>query len=441
MLGHRVKEITPGRPTIVIPLSGESFGLLCAFMQDSQAGSVRDLRRALTLFLVVVAALGLTSGIFETTFNNFLNDSFRITAESRGKLEFPRELPGFLVALMGGALFFLSEIRLGTFAAMATSLGIVGLATMGTHWGPMMAAMVLWSAGNHMMMPVNNTIALSLAPPNRRAARLGQIGSVGMGATILGSGLVWLGLEYLHFSYRATFTIAACAALVAAIFVSRIPPPLARGKNRPKLVLKRRYSLYYLLCVFSGARKQVFVTFGPWVLIKVFGEPAPTIAKLWIVASTVGIFFQPALGRVIDRWGERRVLMLDAVLLVGICLGYGFAPALPLARPVHLVYVCYVLDNILFAVGMARATYVDKIAENEADIHASLSVGVSIDHAVSMSVPTVGGFLWVRYGFPYVFVAAAVLAVCNLMAASFVRVPGRCAELEMLPAAEVTGPD
>ncbi len=388
-----------------------------------------------------MAALGLTSGIFETTFNNFLNDTFHITAKARGKLEFPRELPGFLVALVGGALFFLSEVKLGAFAAFAAALGIAGLVSVGTSWGPMVLCMVLWSTGNHLLMPVNNTIALSLAPRERRAARLGQIGAVGVAAAIVGSSLVWLGLEYLHISYRGILSVAACGALVAAAAMTRVPPLPARGVQRPKLVLKRRYSLYYLLCVFSGSRKQIFVTFGPWVLIKVFHEPAPTIAKLWIVASIVGIFFQPALGKAIDRFGERAILMLDAILIMGVCLGYGFAHATPLARPVHLVYVCYVLDNILFAMGMARATYIDRIAETEADVHASLSVGVSIDHAVSMSIPTLGGWLWVQYGFPYVFVAAAAIAFLNLVAASFIRAPRRHVAVEALTASEVTGPD
>lgn len=206
-------------------------------------------------------------------------------------------------------------------------------------------------------------------------------------------------------------------------------------------MLKRRYSLYYLLNVFSGARKQVFVTFGPWVLIKIFGEPAPTIAKLWIVASIIGIFFQPQLGKLIDRVGERVILMADAVILIGVCLGYGFARELPLARPVHLVYACYVLDNVMFAAGMARATYMDKIAENESDIHASLSLGVTIDHAVSMSIPTLGGLVWVRHGFPYVFLGVAGIAVCNLIVASFVRAPARAPVVEALPAVEVLGPD
>lgn len=385
----------------------------------------RDLRRELAVFLVVMGALGMTGGICETTFNNFLNDTFRISAEARGKLEFPRELPGFLVAVVGGMLFFLSEIRLGALGLVGMALGIAGLGFVGKDYGLMIAFMVLWSAGAHLMMPVSNTIALTLAPPERRAARLGQIGAVTMAATILGSLVVWTGLQYLNLGYRTTFAVAACGGLVAAGFLSRIGPLPARWAQRPKFVWKRRYSLFYLLNVFSGARKQIFLTFGPWVLIKVFGEPAPTIAKLWIAASAIGVVFQPQLGGLIDRVGERAILMADALLMIGVCMGYGFARELPLANPVRLVYVCYVLDNVLFSTAIARATYLDKIAENDADIHASLSLGVTIDHAVSMSIPTLGGLVWVVYGFPYVFVAAAVIAAMNLGAAAFVRVPGR----------------
>jgi len=187
-------------------------------------------------------------------------------------------------------------------------------------------------------------------------------------------------------------------------------------------VMKRRYSLFYLLCMFSGSRKQIFITFGPWVLIKVFEQPAPTFAKLWIVASALGMVIQPHLGKLIDRVGERAILMANAALIVVVCLGYGFAERLPLAHPVLLVYGCYIFDNLLFATGIARATYIDKIAESESDIHATLSLGVSIDHAVSMSLPALFGIIWKLFGYPYVFLGAAAISVLDLIAASFLRV-------------------
>ena len=381
------------------------------------------MRRELTVFLVVTAAMGMTFGIFETTFNNYLNDTFAITAEARGKLEFPRELPGFLVTLMGGALFFLSVTRLGVLSAVGIAVGIVGLAFTGDDYTRMIAFMVIWSAGNHLLMPITGTIALSLAPPHQRAARMGQIGAVGMAATIVGATIVWAGLQYIDIGYRGTFLIAAGGAVIAAIFIGFINPLPKREGRRPKLVLKRRYGLYYLLNVFSGARKQIFMTFGVWVLIKVFEQPAYTIAKLWIVASALGMVFQPQLGKLIDRVGERAILMANAIVIIIICLGYGFAHLLPVRHPVWVVYVCYVIDNLIFATGIARVTYLDKIAEHEDDIHASLSVGVSIDHAVSMSIPALGGIAWVVYGYPWVFVGAAGIAAVNLIAAGFIRVP------------------
>ena len=364
----------------------------------------------------------MTSGIFETTFNNYLSDTFAMSAGARGRLEFPRELPGFLVTAVGGALFFLSEVRLGVLATLGTALGLLGLAFVGDQYSLMVAFMFLWSTGAHLMMPVSSTVALSLAEQNNRAAMMGRIGAVGLVATIVGAAIVWTGLEYVHLSYRATFLIAMCGALVAAVFVAHLRPLPRRGGGRPKLVVKRRYSLFYILCTLAGARKQIFITFGPWVLIKVFGEPAPTIAKLWIVASAIGIFVQPRLGKLIDRVGERAILMADGLILIVVCMCYGFAEHLPVAHPVRLVYACYVLDNLLFATSIARSTYLDKIAEHQSDLHASLSLGVSIDHAVSMSIPRLGGRVWESFGYPYVFLGAAAFAVVSLTAASFIRV-------------------
>ena len=203
---------------------------------STSTGTERNLRRELALFLIVTASLGMTFGIFETTFNNYLNDMFAISAEARGKLEFPRELPGFLVTLMGGVLFFLSETRLGVLSALGIAVGIVGLAFTGDDYARMIAFMVIWSAGNHLLMPVTGTIALSLAPPNKRAARMGQIGAVGMAATIVGATIVWAGLQYIDIGYRGTFLIAAGGAAVAAIFIGFIKPLPKRAGRRPKLV-------------------------------------------------------------------------------------------------------------------------------------------------------------------------------------------------------------
>ncbi len=212
---------------------------------------------------------------------------------------------------------------------------------------------------------------------------------------------------------------------IAAAFVYGLMAVPEHSKQREKLVVRKKYWLYYVLCVLFGARKQVFITFAPWVLVKIFGEPASTFAKLWMVSAVIGVFFQQELGTLIDRWGERRVLMADGVILIVLCLLYGFAGKLGFGRyTVWVLYGCYILDQLLFGVENARSAYMAKIAETPEDVSASLTMGISINHAVSMVIPWVGGkYLWERFGYQWVFVAASGVAALTTLAASMVRTP------------------
>lgn len=381
-------------------------------------------RQNLWLFLLAGMFLGITSGMFDTTFNNFLNDTYRISAGTRGWLEFPRELPGFLVAVFSGMLFFLAEAHLASLAVLLLSLGLVGLAFFAPTFNWLLLWMIVQSTGSHLYMPISQTLGVAVAEQDQVGRRLGQLGAVNIAATVAGSALVWLGLGYLGFGYRTVFLLAAVSAIMATFMLARINlhGGGAPERRRVKFVFKKRYRLFYVLNVLFGARKQVFLTFAPWMLIKVFGQPATTIAKLWIVSAVLGIGFRPILGRLIDLLGERVILVGEAVTLVFICLGYGYGPRLGQGSwGIWLVYACFVLDQLLFAVGMARTTYLNKIAESPADLTPTLSLGISIDHAVSMTVPLLGGLAWARYGYQSVFLGAAAIAVVNILAAALVR--------------------
>ncbi len=386
-------------------------------------GKIRGADPQLLLFLVAVFTLGMANGIFHTTYNNYLDDTFQIGAATRGWLEFPRELPGFLVALLTGALFFLAETRVAAMAAAALGIGMLGLGVLGTEWTPMLVFTIAWSIGQHIEMPMRSSIAMSLGKRHQQGRRLGQASAARVGASLISGLFVWLIIDLVGANYTITFVTGAVMAILAAVVYSRMGVP-AEVEHREKLVVKKKYWLYYVLCTLFGARKQVFITFAPWVLVKVFGEPASTFAKLWIVSAVIGVFFQQGLGSLIDRWGERRVLMADGVALIVICLLYGFADTLGLGRlTVWVLYGCYTLDQLLFGVENARSSYLAKIAEKPEDVSASLSMGISINHAVSMAVPWFGGkYLWERHGYRWVFVAAAVVAALTTVMSALVRI-------------------
>lgn len=409
---------------------------------------LRELRRRhpqLLIFLLATAFFGLSSPNFDIVFNNYLNDTFHLGEVARGDLEFPRELPGFLVAVSAGLLFFMAETRISALAALVTAAGMIGLGLFGESYTAMMVLMMAWSAGTHLSMPVQGSIGLSLSRENQEGRRLGQIGAVSGAAYVVGCGIVWWLLRHYPKAYHVTFIVGGTGFALAAIVLLLMDPSVG-SRSRPKIALHPRYWLYYVLSVLFGARKQVFLTFGPWVLVKVYGQPASIFAVLLLIGGGSGIVLRPLLGRLIDRVGERTVLMADALILVVICLGYGFGDRLGLGRhsTVHLLYVCYVLDQVVFATGMARSTYLKKIAVDPQHVASSLALGVSLDHATSMSIPRAGGRLWHAYGehgYRYVFLAAAGIAVVNLLFASLIRVPRSGREPDMTAPPLPPGPE
>lgn len=377
--------------------------------------------RDFLLFLSAAACLGIMSGIYENTFNNYLSEIYHISERARGFLEFPRELPGFLVALFSGLLFFLPGEHLGALAIAATGLGLLGQALLAPSYGWVILWMAIYSWGVHIFLPLQSSIGMGLAEDGRFGRRLGQYQGVNTAAVIVGCLLVWYLFAGLKWDYAKSFLFAAAFAFAAAVSLL-LMRPRRDGTQKTRFVLKRRYTRFYLLNILWGARKQIFLTFAPWVLVKIYKQPPTTFATLILVASVAGVVLQPMLGRAIDHFGERTIFLWEGWGIIGICLGYALAGRIFGGRALYVLFLCYMVDRFLMTVSMARATYLRKIVEDPADLTPTLSMGVSIDHFVSMTIPSLGGLLWAYFGYPAVFLAGAVIAVGNLVVAWRLRI-------------------
>ena len=379
--------------------------------------------RELILFASAALILGMALSIMNATFNNFLNERFSLSGFERSFLEFPRELPGFLVVFVSAALWFLGSRRLGVVSILLSAVGafLIGFASP-SYW-----VMVMWlfvySLGDHLFMPIASTIGMELAREGQDGRRLGQLNAIRNAAAILGSFMVFLGFKYAGFTFQHTFAIAAAFLLLAAFLLYQMTPEKIVTR-RGYLQLHKEYKLYYALNVISGARKQLFITFAPWVLVQVFEQPTQIMATLFTIGGVIGILFQPLLGWAIDKLGERFVLAAEAVILVAVCFGYGFAKfLLPVNIAFLVVCICFLVDQMIFSVGMARATYLKKIAKQPDDIQPALTAAVTIDHIFSISAALVGGLIWSTFGFQYVFLMGAALAIINFFTALRVRIP------------------
>jgi predicted MFS family arabinose efflux permease len=196
------------------------------------------------------------------------------------------------------------------------------------------------------------------------------------------------------------------------------------NEKRGYLKLHKEYRLYYILNIISGARKQIFLTFAPWVLVNVMGESTEIMATLYTIGGVIGIGFQPLLGWAVDKLGERFVLASEAVVLVFVCLGYGFAKFIFSADVAfYVICICFLLDQMIFSVSMARATYIKKIAKQPDHIQPALTAALTMDHVFSIATALIGGVIWNAFGFQYVFLLGVGIAIVNFFAALQVRVP------------------
>jgi len=372
------------------------------------------------MFAMSTLMMGIYSGLYDPSFNNYLAQVHNVSEVTRGGLEFPRELPGFLVVFIFTALLFLADTRIAAVSAFLVGLALWGQGFLAPNITTVVIWMFIWSTGAHLYMAMTQPIALRLATEGQEGRRLGQLGSLEALGAILGMIVVYWGASRYHISFGVLFGIAGSCALLASLGLYMIKPqPLTNVSRR--LVFKKKYSLFYILNILFGARKQIFLTFAPWVLIKVFHANIETFAVLGFIGLVLSLFFRPLLGKAIDTWGERKIIIMESCILIAISILYGFSASwFPSRTAMIIIMGCYICDQLLFSVRIARTTYLNRIAETTDDIAPTISMGLSLDHAVSMLIPLGGGLLWAHYGYLLVFLVSGGLAVCNLLVATFI---------------------
>jgi MFS family permease len=177
-----------------------------------------------------------------------------------------------------------------------------------------------------------------------------------------------------------------------------------------------------MLEVFYGARKQIFLTFAPLVMISQYGADTSLIAALLAVCALCGTVLSPFMGRLIDRLGYQCIMVTDTLILIIVCLLYGFAHRL-FPRDIAFIVVCvnYVLDSIISLASMATNVYVQSIADSQEEITATLSTGISVNHVISIFIALMGGWIWKVTGIEVLFSLSALLGLINSLYAATIK--------------------
>ena len=381
-----------------------------------------EISRDLFLFLAISALLGIVSAVESTSMANRLYEELNFTVMQRSLLETPRELPGLLTVALIGLLNGLGDIRI---AAVANILGGIGLLLFGlapNQFSLILVFLVIYSTGQHIYFPMASSITMSFAHGENFGQRMGQVQGLGSLSIIITSVMLFVFYRFFHVTYQIVFIIAAFAMVSAGILFLFMQSDGQRIVCEKRFVFRKEYHLYYVMSIVNGARKQITLTFVPWLIIDVFRQPVTTITLLFLIVCVINIFFKPWFGSLIDKKGERYAMQLEAVIMFAACIGFIFAkPMFSAKTALILVGICYTIDKLMESASMARATYVKKLSKDNSEVARTLSMGQSMDHLVSMLLPILAGYVWYANGadgYRYVFLGALFISLLNFFLAS-----------------------
>lgn len=378
-------------------------------------------RRPVALLFLMAMAMPIAFSTWSALLNNFVIEVANFDGADIGWLHTVREIPGFMAVGVIAVIMFMREQVLGTIALL-----LLGVATAVTAWFPFMGGILtitmLSSIGFHYYETVNQSLQLQWIDKLRAPQMLGWLLAAGSAATLVAYVLIVLTWNAFDLSYNFVYLASGgFTALIAVFCMIAYPQFESPNPQIKKMILRRRYWLYYLLQFMAGARRQIFVVFAGFMMVERFGFEVQEITALYLINLVANMFLAPLIGRLVGVFGERRALVFEYIGLVLVFLAYG--GVYWFGWGVMIAAGLYVADHMFFALALALKTYFQKIADPR-DIAPTAAVAFTINHIAAVFLPALLGYLWLTSPVAVFVLAAGMAATSLLLALLIPRHPG-----------------
>ncbi|EHW0640062.1 MFS transporter [Vibrio parahaemolyticus] len=357
--------------------------------------------------------------------NNFVIEKANFDGADIGLLQSVREIPGFLAFTAVFLLLFIREQRF-----MLVSLAMLTLGTALTGYFPTLYGLLfttlLMSTGFHYFETLKQSLSLQWLSKEDAPEMLGKFISVGALASLFTYGAIWILLEQLKFDFKTVYLLAGGVGFVLIIVMALAFPQFKTAvPQNKKLVLRKRYWLYYALTFMSGARRQIFTVFAGFLMVEKFGYSAADITLLFLINYLFNFLFAKRIGRFIGVVGERKALTFEYVGLIFVFVGYG------LVQTAEWAAALYVVDHLFFALALAIKTYFQKIAD-PADMASTAGVAFTINHIAAVVIPVTFGMIWLVSPSSVFYIGAGMAAVSLLLSLNIPAKPEEGNETRLL---------
>ena len=358
------------------------------------------------------AAVPLSFATWQALINNFSIEQAGFTGIEIGILQSLREIPGFIAF---GVIFLLLIMREQTVAFLA--LLALGIGTAITGYLPSIMGLyfttVLMSLGYHYAETINQSLTLQLISKERLPVVMGKQLAVGSFTGLFVFAALYCLVDLLNLGYQLVYLLGGSLTVVfAAMMYFKFPHFKGESEQHKKIILRKRYWLYYLLTFLSGARRQIFVVFAGFLMVEKFHFTVGEMSMLFLINGVLTIYLAPRIGKLVSYWGEKRTLTLEYSGLIIIFSCYAIAESAIFASTL------YILDHFFFAMAIALKSYLKKIAD-PADIASTAGVSFSINHIAAVILPFALGMVWIVSP-AMVFITGAAIAVMSLVLSQMV---------------------
>ncbi|MGD1331329.1 MFS transporter [Vibrio harveyi] len=387
--------------------------------------SLKSWRTPQNFLLLISIIVPIAFSTWMALLNNFVIEKANFDGADIGLLQSVREIPGFLAFTVVFVLLFIREQRF-----MLVSLAMLTLGTAITGYFPSLFGLLfttlLMSTGFHYFETLKQSLSLQWLSKEEAPEMLGKFISVGALASLFTYGAIWVLLEQLKFDFKTVYLLAGGIGFVLIIVMAfAFPEFKTEVPQNKKLVLRKRYWLYYALTFMSGARRQIFTVFAGFLMVEKFGYSAADITLLFLINYVFNFLFAKRIGRFIGAVGERKALMFEYVGLIFVFVGYG------LVQTAEWAAALYVIDHLFFALALAIKTYFQKIAD-PADMASTAGVAFTINHIAAVVIPVTFGVIWLVSPSSVFYIGAGMAAVSLLLSLNIPAKPQEGNETRVL---------
>ena len=363
------------------------------------------------IFLAVMS-IASTVGlqVWRTLFNNFAVEVVGLGGNHIGLIQSVREVPGFLALLVVFVTLVIKEHRLSALSISVLGVGVALTGFFPSYLGVIFTTLLM-SFGFHYFETTNQSLTLQYFDKHTSPWVMGKLRSYSSASAIIIGAIILVVSSYL--SYVAMFGMLG-SLIIGVGFWGALQNPTREDvvPQHKKMILRKRYGLFYFLTFMAGARRQIFVAFAVFLLVEKFQFSIKEITMLFMLNNAINYFLSPLIGKAIIRFGEQKVLSAEYLSLIFIFMAYATVESKA------IIAVLYILDHIFFNFSMGIRTFFQKIGDPR-HMAPTMAVGFTINHIAAVVIPVLGGLAWiVDYRLP--FIAGAGMSLISLVAVQFI---------------------